>query len=74
MSNKPDQLKIIEIVEEGGSLLNLTASSNKKHEADYKRADLVVDKALAEEILEAVTETDAYTYFRYKLKSIRGEE
>ena len=73
MRNKPDQLKIIEIVEEGGSLLNLTASSNKKHEADYKRADLVVDIALAEDILEAVGDPAAYAYFNGRIKSIRGE-
>ena len=40
---------------------------------EYKRADLVVDKALAEEILEAVTDPAAYAYFRGRLKSIRGE-
>ena len=39
----------------------------------WKRADLVVDRSLAEEILGAVTETGAYTYFRYKLNSARGE-
>ena len=50
--------------------------SNKPIDDDdiaWKRADLVVDRSLAEEILEAVSNTDAYTYFRYKLNSARGE-
>jgi len=68
----PNQLKITSITEMGGSLMELTISSNPKHKPDYIRADLV------DRLIEAVEgywgSRNEYSEVDAAIELIRGDK